>query len=296
MLELKQVTIIGTGLLGASLALALRDRGYAGRIVGVGRRQETLEQARGLGCFDGLTTSTTDALVEARGLAGDQAHLAVLAAPLGHFQEIFSKVSACDDPGLIITDVGSTKASVCAMAKKLLPDATRFVGSHPMAGSEQQGPTAADGKLFEGKPCVVTPAGGTDQKAVGLVKTLWEQVGMRLFEMTPDEHDKAVAMVSHLPHAAAALLVNLAKGKSLDIASTGFADSTRIAAGDPGLWVDIFVNNKEAVACSVDQMIDALQAFRDVLNGGDESAMLQLLEEAKQTRDRWGDSRKQAGR
>lgn len=291
MFEMKQVTIIGTGLLGASLALALRDRGYTGRIVGVGRREKTLQMARDLGCFDGLTTSTAEALAEGRELPGDEGHMAVLAAPLGHFEEIFTKVAAADDPGLIITDVGSTKASVCAMAARHLPDASRFVGSHPMAGSEQQGPTAAEIGLFFGKPCVVTPTGQTDTYAVRQVDLLWSLIGMRLVKMSPEEHDQSVALISHLPHAVAALLVNLTDSNALDVASTGFADTTRIAAGDPTLWFDIFDNNKPAVLESLDKMVGAIQQFRMILESGDEAEMITLLLDAKHTRDRWEDRR-----
>ncbi len=298
MLELKQVTIIGTGLLGASLALALRERGFGGRIVGVGRREKTLEEARGLGCFDGLTTSTAEALEEARGLPGGERHLAVLAAPLGHFKEIFGKVAVCDDPGLIITDVGSTKASVCALADELLPDATRFVGSHPMAGSEQQGPTAADAKLFEGKPCVVTPTGKTNDQAIQLVEALWEAVGMNVIEMEPNKHDRCVALVSHLPHAVASMLVKVVTedgGDALAVASTGFASTTRIAAGDPALWVDIFQTNKDAVIDSVDKMMDELTRFKKVMARGDSGALKRLLDGAKQERDDWGTRRGEQG-
>ncbi len=296
MVDVKQVTIIGTGLLGASLALALRERGFAGRIVGVGRRTETLEQARGLGCFSGLTTSTAEALEQGRaeheggGEAGGAGQLAVLAAPLGHFKEIFTKVAVCDDPGLVITDVGSTKASVCAMAEVILPDATRFVGSHPMAGSEQQGPTAAEAGLFEGKPCVVTPTAQTDERALKLVESMWKTVGMDVLKMEPAKHDRCVALVSHLPHAVASMLVKAVTddgGDALAVASTGFASTTRIAAGDPGIWVDIFQTNKDAVIGSVDMMMDELTRFRKVLARGDTGALRRLLEGAKQERDDW---------
>lgn len=296
MLKTKQVTIIGTGLLGASLALALRARGYSGRIAGVGRREQTLEQARGLGCFDSLTVSTAEALEGARDLPGDAAHLAVLAAPLGHFREIFTKIAQCDDDGLIVTDVGSTKMSVCALAEELLPDPTRFVGSHPMAGSEQQGPEAADALLFVDKPCVLTPQADTDERAVELVKALWELVGMRLIEMVPAEHDRAVSLVSHLPHAVAAMLVKVAcadGGGALDIASSGFADTTRIASGDPGVWVDIFQTNREAVLESVGKMIQELDRFKKVMSRGDSGALTRLLEGAKEARDGWGGDRKE---
>ncbi len=295
MLRVKQVTIIGTGLLGASLALALKGRGYAGRIVGVGRRAETLDKARVLGCFDSLTTETAEALGEAAALGNTQPHLAVAAAPLGHFQEIFVKLAAADDGGLIVTDVGSTKATVCQMAEQLLPDAKRFVGSHPMAGSEQQGPDAADAELFDGKPCVVTPWGQADAQAIELVESVWTSVGMRLVRMSPEDHDKNVALISHLPHAVAALLVQVAAGAGgegvFDIASTGFGDTTRIAAGDPGLWVDIFRENREAFLDSVDHFESALKALRDLVKHGDDDALLAVLENAKRARDTWGADR-----
>jgi prephenate dehydrogenase len=297
MLQAKQVTIIGTGLLGASLALALKLRGFDGRIVGVGRRESTLAKARGLGCFDGLTTDTGEALADGLALGDGLPHMAVLAAPLGHFQEIFVKVASADDAGLIITDVGSTKATVCEMAKGLLPDASRFVGSHPMAGSEQQGPTAADGGLFEGKPCVVTPGAGANKDAVELVEALWSSVGMKLTRMPPEEHDKSVALVSHLPHAVASLLVLMsmgageADGKVSGVASTGFADTTRIASGDPGLWVDIFRENRGAVIESLDAFGESLKMFRGMIERGDDPGLMGLLEEAKRARDDWGAGR-----
>jgi len=294
-LRVKQVTIIGTGLLGASLALALKQRGYAGRLVGVGRRAETLERARGLGCFDDLTTETAEALAGAGKLGNTQAHLAVIAAPLGHFQEIFTKLASADDGSVVVTDVGSTKATVCRMAAELLPDPGRFVGAHPMAGSEQTGPDAADGGLFDGKPCVVTPGEMADAKAVEVVESVWSAVGMRLVRMTPEDHDNNVALISHLPHAAAALLVQVAIGAGgesggagvLDIASTGFADTTRIASGDPGLWVDIFRENRKALLGSLDRLGEAVHSFRELVKHGDDDALMEFLKHAKTARDRW---------
>lgn len=294
MLQVKQVTIIGTGLLGTSLALALRSRGFAGAIVGVGRRQEVLDEARAVGCFDNLTVSTAEALEQARLHAEASPHLAVLAAPLGHFREIFEKIAPHDDPDLIVTDVGSTKSSVCELATALLPDPSRFMGSHPMAGSEQQGPGAADAELFEGKPCVVTPNGQASVRTVEVVEMMWRQVGMHVVRMEPGEHDCCVAMVSHLPHAVAALLVRVAMAKgcaALEIASTGFADTTRIASGDPALWVDIFNNNREAVLGSVDRFGEAMREFRDILSRGDDGGMMKLLGGAKQARDEWESER-----
>lgn len=290
MIELKQVTIVGTGLLGTSLALSLRAKGFTGRIVGVGRRREVLEQARGLGCYDDLTVSTAEALTAAQELPGDQKHLAVLAAPLGHFEEIFTKLVPFDDPGLILTDVGSTKTTVCQLAEELLPEPKRFVGSHPMAGSEQHGPMAADATLFAGKPCVLTPGPTTDVDAVELVEAMWKRVGMRVIVMDPALHDRSVALISHLPHAVAALLVKVAVAEgdsAMQVASTGFADTTRIAAGDPDIWLDIFQTNREAVMASVDLLSEELEKFRKALARSDNGALLRLLKGAKEVRDNW---------
>jgi len=296
MLEAKQVTIIGTGLLGASLALALKAGGFAGRIVGVGRRVQTLDQTRELGCFDHLTVSIAEAL---EGASGGGAHMVVVAAPLGHFRDVFTKIAQNDDDSLIVTDVGSTKASVCALAGELLPEPGRFVGSHPMAGSEQRGPTAADAGLFEGKPCVVTAQADTDERAIELVESMWRVVGMRLIEMEPAAHDRCVALVSHLPHAVAAMLVKVAMadgGVALGIASTGFADTTRIAAGDPEIWVDIFQTNRDAVIESVGRMIDELDRFKKVMVRGDSGALKRLLAGAEQVRKDWGCGREEQDR
>ncbi len=304
MLKAKQVTIIGTGLLGASLALAIRAKGYTGRIVGVGRRVQTLDQARELGCFDDLTVSVDEALEGAQAIelpdsegAEGQVHLAVLAVPLGYFEDVFTKISRCADEKLIVTDVGSTKASVCELAEDLLPHPQMFVGSHPMAGSEQQGPAAADAGLFEGKPCVVTPEIQTDYDALGLVQSLWKLVGMRVIVMNHIQHDRAVALVSHLPHAVASMLVNAATtddGDALDIASSGFADTTRVASGDPGIWLDIFQANRDAVINSVEKMIQELDRFKKAITRGDTGALKRMLEGAKAARDGWETNRKEA--
>ena len=235
--DVRQITIVGTGLLGGSIGMALRDRGFAGRVVGVGRNAQTLERARQLGCVDEVCHDLGSAL--------PGCGLVILATPLKAFAGLFQEIAQADHEGLIVTDVGSTKRQVCDDAIRVLPDPRRFVGSHPMAGGERHGPDHARGDLFEGKPCIVTPAQDAHELAVGRVEQLWRSLGMRLVQMTPQEHDRAVAAISHLPHVVAVLLVELAeKRNTLQIASTGFGDTTRIAAGDPGLWADIFTLNR----------------------------------------------------
>mgnify|MGYP005848521271 CR=1 FL=1 len=284
-LDAEQVTIIGTGLLGASLGLALRGAGYAGRLAGVGRRRETLDAAAKLGCWDMLTDSTAEAI--GRTEAG-RPQLAVMAAPLGHFEEIFSKLAACDRDGLIITDVGSTKASVCAMASRLLPRPGAFIGSHPMAGSEQQGPEAADPGLFAGKPCVVTPTDGHFPGALQLTTDLWRGLGMTLLQLTPAEHDRQVAVISHLPHAAAVLLVQVAaKLGGLEIASTGFRDTTRLASSNPTIRFDILDENREQVIAALGALYDEIQGLKSALERHDDATVRELLAKSKGLRDQW---------
>ena len=277
---LGQVTIIGTGLLGASLGLGLRASGFGGRIVGVGRRASTVEQARRLGCIDEATTHLGPAV------AGSG--LVVLATPLGAFADLFQQVADHDHPGLVVTDVGSTKQQVCADARRLLPDATRFVGCHPMAGSEQKGPDAARADLFAYKPCIVTPEADTDRHAIGVVKGLWRTMGMQLIEMTPSEHDRRTARISHLPHAVACLLVKVAaQHDALNVASTGFRDTTRVAGGDPSLWTDIFTSNRRELIDALDAFGREIKQLRQWLLDRDDENVLSLFTETKRRRDQW---------
>lgn len=280
MLDVQQVAIVGTGLLGGSIGLALRAAGFRGRIVGVGRRREPLARAVELGCVD---TATQDV-----GEAARDSGLVVLATPLRSFKGLLAELAGHDHPGLYVTDVGSTKQRVCAEAQRLLPHPERFVGSHPMAGSERQGPEAARPDLFRGKPCVVTPGPGSAAQAVRVVRSLWETLGMRLIEMDPAEHDRRVAAVSHLPHAAAVSLVLAAdRLGGMEIASTGFGDGTRVASGDPSVWADVFMTNREAVAAAIDRFIQELSGFREAVAAGREEQVFDLLQRGKALRDRW---------
>jgi len=277
---LSQVTIIGTGLLGASVGLALRAAGFGGRIVGVGRSPSTLDQARQAGAIDEGTDDYAAAI--------PAADLVVIAVPLGGFRAAFEAIAAHDHAGLIITDVGSTKAGVHADARAALPDATRFVGSHPMAGSEQQGPAAARADLFAGKPCIVTTEPDTDADAVARVEAVWHALGMPIVRMSPAEHDAQTAAISHLPHIAAVALVQAAvKLGGWGIASTGFKDTTRLASSNPPMRADILRANRAAVLDAIDCYTDQLAALRTALDQQDDAALLKLLESSRIQRDQW---------
>jgi prephenate dehydrogenase len=279
---LKRVAIVGTGLLGGSLGLALRQRGFAGHILGVGRRQATLDRARQHGCIDETTTDP--------GQAARDSDLIVLATPLGSFGRILGEIAPHAAPGLVLTDVGSTKALVCADARRLLPPALarRFIGAHPMAGKELHGPEHASPDLFVNAPCVITAEPDADAQALTLVESLWSAVGMRLIRMSPQMHDQCVARISHLPHALAVLLVELAMSQGgLEVASTGFRDTTRVASGDPEVWSDIFTTNRGACLEVIDAFTARLGQFRQLLDQQDTPALMDLLRRAKTGRDAW---------
>jgi len=278
--NIQQITIVGTGLLGASCGLGLRAAGYSGRIVGIGRRLETVERARELGCVDEAATDL--------GVAVQASQLVVLATPLGTFTQLLVTLARFDHGDLVMTDVGSTKQQVCADAQRLLPVPARFVGSHPMAGGEQHGPDAAKADLLQGKPCVITAGPDTDPHALRTVETLWSTLGMRLVHMPADQHDKKVACISHLPHALSSLLLKIAVDQGgLDLASTGFRDTTRVASGDPQVWRDIFATNRQAVLETIDAFIQETSEFRKVLADGDDYRLFEILRHAKQVRDDW---------
>ena len=308
-----QVTIVGVGLLGGSIGLALRAAGFAGRIVGVGRRSEVVARAKALRCIDDGAASVHEAIAQAtksaaacdaestvptgRCLPGDEgttlsgwcSHLIILCTPLSTFAAIFAEIARHDRPNLIITDAGSTKAQVCADAARLLPDPSRFVGAHPMAGSELHGPEHAKADLFKGRLCILTPsATHSSERALATVRDLWQTLGMKLTEKAPDVHDRLAAAISHLPHASASLLVHLAdKLKAISIAATGFRDTTRVASGDPRVWTDIFITNRQAMLDTIDHYAAELATFRALIESNDEAELLKLLEAAKNARDTW---------
>lgn len=277
-----QITIIGTGLLGTSLGLAVKKHRLAHRVVGLGRTQATLDLAVARGGIDVACLDWSQAL--------DDARLAVIALPLGCFDDAFKQIAQHQEPGLIITDVGSTKQSVIDTAAENLRSPRRFVGSHPMAGSEQAGPNAADVDLFEGKPCIVTPQPNTDPCALACVEELWSALGMRVLRMSPAEHDRQVAAVSHLPHVTAGLLVELAHELGgLDIASTGFASTTRLAAGSASIWADILCANREPMVHALRRLSDRAADLAELVGSSDHDALYRWLNEQQIRRDNWTD-------
>lgn len=282
MLDVDQITIFGPGLLGASVGLGLKAAGFGGAVVGVGRRQETIDRARAVGAIDRGVLDFGDVAAETG--------LALIAVPLSGFDAVFATLARHDHPGLYVTDLGSTKASVVA-ASTALPDPRRFCGAHPMAGSEAQGPEAARGDLFRGKPCVLTPGPDTDPRAIALARSLWTTLGMNLLQRTPDTHDRAVAAVSHLPHVLAALLMNAVDDcGGLELGSTGLRDTSRLASSNPPMRRDILLNNRAAVVDTLAVFARHLDAFRATLADSTDAVgprVLDTLEHAAAVRHDW---------
>lgn len=274
-----QVTIIGLGLIGGSLGLALRRHRVARRVVGVARRPATVAQARRIGAVDRGFLELAPAVAEA--------DLVVIATPPSTVVPLARQVAEATTHALIVTDTASTKAGIVRGWSRMLPARIAAVGSHPMAGSDRSGLGAASADLFDGTLCVLTPTRETPARAVRAVGALWRAVGMRMAALAPERHDAVVAMVSHVPHLAAASLVSAAAPDELRVAATGFADTTRVALGDPALWRDICLSNREAVLDALGRFERALVHVRQAIAYRDAPELQKTLAAAQRCRRRW---------
>ncbi len=275
------LVVVGVGLLGGSVAQAAKQRGLVRRIIGVGRHSARLESARAAGVIDAAETNLTQ--------AASQADLLIFATPVDRIAAGVREAAAACRTGTILTDVGSTKGHLCRELSTGLPNFVTFVGSHPLAGSEKQGWEHSLPDLFEGRVCVVTPvdvASETRQlEAVSQLTEFWQRIGMRVIVLSPEAHDRALAQTSHLPHVVASALARTLCESNRSFAATGFADTTRIAAGDPDVWVPILLDNSAAILASLDDYSNQLQTFRDALVAGDASTLHRLWDHGKAVRD-----------
>lgn len=276
--------IIGPGLIGGSLALALKARRAVGKTIAVARSEQTLLAARELGVAD----ETTHDL----GAAVAQADLVVLATPVLTIIAQLAAIAPHLQPRCLVTDVGSTKREICRAAREGLPAAVDFVGGHPMAGSEQTGVRAARADLFEGATWVLTPTEGVRPQAVDRARRLVAATGASALLLSPEEHDELAAAVSHVPHLLAAALATQV-GRLADdqaevalMAAGGFRDLTRVAEGDPGLWRDILATNQGAAVRQMESLIETLQGLMVMLRRGDAEALREFLHQARGLRRR----------
>jgi cyclohexadieny/prephenate dehydrogenase len=264
----ERVAFIGLGLIGSSLArVMLRDR-LAGTIVASTRRRETLATIERLGLAQQTTQDPAEAV--------EGADLVVVATPLSAYPAIGQAIAPALKPGAIVTDVGSTKQAALRDLGGPMPSHAHFVAGHPVAGTEHSGPEAGFAELFDGRWCILTPDETTDAAAVERIRALWEAAGMRVVTMSAEHHDKVLAITSHLPHLIAYTIVATAtdleedmKSEVIKFSAGGFRDFTRIAASDPVMWRDVFLNNREAVLEMLQRFNEDLTALQRAIRWGE---------------------------
>jgi prephenate dehydrogenase len=273
------IAIVGVGLLGGSLGRAVKSRGLARRVVGVGRNLARLEEAREAGVIDVASTDIAAA-------AG--AELVVVCTPVDRLAaDVIAAARGVGERGTV-TDVGSIKGAIVRDVERA-GAARTYVPAHPLAGSEQAGWEAGSAALFERKLCVLTPIEATDPARVDLVDQMWQGVGMRTARVSPEEHDRLLALTSHLPHVAAAALAALLGDRERSFSSTGFRDTTRIASGDPSVWTPILLGNAAPVRQALGRFERELAALEEALAKGDEAEVTRWLARAKASRDALGE-------
>ncbi len=272
--SVETLAIIGVGLIGGSVALAARERGVAQRVIGLGRNAARLEQARSWGIID---EGVTDYALLA------DADLVIVCSPVDRIVQDALAAAAVTAEETLISDVGSVKGAICEQLAVRLP--ARFVGSHPLAGSEKGGFENAQADLFEGRVCIVTPTAETPPQLVERMTQFWQSLGMRLLQQSPQAHDRVLAITSHVPHVAAAAVASLLSDEAAPFASSGFRDTTRVAAGDPQLWAAILSQNAPEVQRVLAALMLQLDRFGDVLANGDLAQLQQLLLEGQMRRE-----------
>ncbi len=273
----QHAVILGVGLIGGSIALALRERGLADRVTGIARSPERADNLLQLGLVD----EATDDL--GAGLKG--ADLVVSCLPVGKIADSLLMAAQHTAPGALLTDAGSTKGEIVA---KVEAKVAGFVGSHPLAGDHRTGPEAARADLLDGALSIVTPTASTSPATIAAAKQLWESLGSRVEAMSPAEHDRVLALTSHVPHVVAAALAAHTPEEVLRLAATGWADTTRVAAGSPTLWRDILLANREAVTLGIKSLSEELAAYSEALAEADGNKIEQLFAEGKRRRDALG--------
>jgi cyclohexadieny/prephenate dehydrogenase len=271
-----RVALIGIGLIGSSLARVLRRDSPDTVIVACARRRETLAAAERLGLAD---VTTPDPAAAAAG-----ADLVVIATPLSAYGEIGRQIGPVLKPGAVVTDVGSVKEVVIRDLRPLLPSGVGFVPGHPVAGTEHSGPEAGFAELFRDRWCILIPLPETAPEALVAVSRMWERAGMRVVRMSASHHDRVLAMTSHVPHLIAYTIVGTAtnleeslKTEVIEFSASGFRDFTRIAASDPVMWRDIFLNNREAVLDVLQRFSEDLTALQRAIRWGEGDKLQDLF-------------------
>ncbi len=291
----ERIAIIGIGLIGSSLARAVRRDHLAGHVAGCAQTAATRETALELGIVDSAHADPAEAVRDA--------DLVVICTPLGTYADIAARIGPRLMPGAILSDVGSVKQSVIRDLSPHLPDGAHLVPGHPVAGTEHSGPRAGFAELFEGRWCILTPPPGTDRAAVEKVAALWRAVGMTIEIMDPQHHDRVLAITSHLPHLIAYTIVGtvfdledqlrnqaddggdaINRTEVIKYSAGGFRDFTRIAASDPIFWRDVFLNNREAVLEMLGRFYEDLAALQRAIRWGESERLEELFRRTRAIR------------
>ena len=284
-MDWQKISIIGLGLLGGSIALAIREKKLAARVVGFARRPETIKECERLRLVDLATLNLRQAV--------EEADLIILCTPVSQMKELSTQMLPLIKPGCTVTDVGSVKVQVVADLESLFAGGDAcFVGSHPMAGAEKTGCGAARADLFQGTVCALTPTRKSGAKTVRRIEQFWEALGCKVQRMKPEIHDDLVSRSSHLPHVVAAELANYVLSPAHPpeqalMCSSGFRDTTRVASGSPEMWRDIALANRKNLARVIGVFVEDLKEFQLALEREDQKSIIEFFENAKQRRDRW---------
>lgn len=279
----KRVCIVGTGLIGGSMARAMRRNGVCEHIVGFGRNEQNLVKAKQLGVIDEYSIDLAQAVADVS--------LVVLATPLGAMKTLFEQLKLVKPELAIMTDVGSAKACVIQEAKDVYGEIPgEFVPGHPIAGTENSGVEASFAELYDDRRVILTPHDNIDPEALNVVRELWTRIGAQVSEMSAEHHDEVLAATSHLPHVLAFTLVDTLarmneRQEIFDYAAGGFADFTRIASSDPVMWRDISFDNREAIVKMIDRFQDDLSGLRAAIETSDSAYILEIFNRAKNARD-----------
>ncbi len=279
----QRIALIGIGLIGSSLARVVRRDGLAGHIVACARTQATLDKVMALGIADSVTMDAGEAV--------DGADLVVICAPVGAYGAIAKRIAPRLQPGCIVSDVGSVKQAVIEILAPHLPAGVHLVPGHPIAGTEHSGPEAGFDTLFVGRWTLLTPPPGTDAAAVERVAELWRRAGSNVEVMDPEHHDHVLAITSHIPHLIAYTIVGTAtdledhlKSEVIKYSASGFRDFTRIAASDPVMWRDVFLNNRDAVLEMLGRFSEDLTGLQRAIRVGDAETLERLFTRTREIR------------
>ncbi|MGO7542700.1 prephenate/arogenate dehydrogenase family protein [Rhizobium ruizarguesonis] len=274
--QFDRIALIGIGLIGSSLACDIRRLGLAKEIVVATRSPDTLKRAEELGLGDRYTTSSQDAVKDA--------DLVIVSVPVGASESVAKEISRSLKPGAIVTDVGSTKASVIAQMLPHMPADVHFIPGHPLAGTEKSGPDAGFPGLFEGRWCIFTPVADTDETALKRLRSFWEALGSKVDEMDAEHHDKVLAIVSHLPHIIAYNIVGTAddletvtESEVIKYSASGFRDFTRLAASDPTMWRDVCLHNRDAILEMLARFSEDLAYLQRAIRWGEGDKIFELF-------------------